>query len=153
MQRKYFIIPVVLVIFLLAACKGKEVNFLSAEELHAEYRGNLQKFVLAPINLNEPEKNNVTFENFSVRLDPGSNPSSTVNITPSDLSRANAFNANVEMIFSGGFLNVPTQTRNGATISSLDGGLYVHSLRRLRYTIRVSKGDSTYLEVFEGIKP
>jgi hypothetical protein len=153
MQRKYFILSILHAIFLLAACKGEEVSFLSAEELHAEYRGSLQKFVLAPINLNEPEKNNVTFQNFSVRLDPGSNPSSSVTVTPADPTRANGFNANVEMIFSGGFLNVPTQTRNGATISSSDGGLYVHNLRRLRYTIRVSKGDSTYLEVFEGIKP
>lgn len=153
MQRKYFIFPLLSVIFLLAACKGEEVTFLSTEELHAEYRGRLQKFVLAPINLNEPEKNNVTIDNFSVRVEPGSNPSSTVNVLPSDPTKANTFNANVEMIFSGGFLNVPTQTRNGATISSSDGGLYVHNLRRLRYTIRITKGDSLYLEVFEGIKP
>ena len=105
MQRKYFIFPLLGVIFLLAACKGEEVTFLSTEELHAEYRGKLQKFVLAPINLNEPEKNNVTIENFSVRVEPGSNPSSTVNVLPSDPTKANTFNANVEMIFSGGFLN------------------------------------------------
>lgn len=140
------------IISIVVSCKGEEVKFLSVEELHSDFTGSLQKFVLSPINLQEPEKNNVTYENFMVNVAPGSGNTGIV-IAPRNQGLGNSFNAQAEMIFSGGFLNVPTQSRGDATISSSDGGLYVHNLRKIRYTIRVEKGDSTYLEVFEGVKP
>lgn len=133
----------------LASCGKEEIEFLSVSELHGEYNGNFEKFVIQPINIQRPELNHVQRDNFQISINRGAVDN---NIRVSPRNPGHQFNATVNMIFSGGLFDVPTQVNGTSSISSTDGGLYIHNSRRLRYTIRVEKGDSVYLEVFEGIK-
>jgi len=143
---------VLLIVMLFTSCSKEEISILPISEIHGEYTGTAQKFVIAPLNIDNPNLNTPSRENYKVRISPSASSNTQLRITPVSSNFSSSFNANADMIFSGGLLNVPNQVQGTSNISSTDGGLYIHNSKKVRFTIRVVKGDSTFLEIFEGIK-
>lgn len=141
-----------LFIFTLSSCSREEISLLPISELHGEYTGTAQKFIIQPLNIDNPNSNTPKRDNFKVRVSPSASGTTQLRITPVASNFSSSFNANADMIFSGGLINVPNQVQGTSNISSTDGGLYIHNSKKLRFTIRVVKGDSTFLEIFEGVK-
>jgi len=149
---KFSLILFLSIIFL-TSCTKEEISILPISEVHGEYTGVAQKFIIQPLNISDPNSNTPKRENYRVRISQSSTNNTPLAIVPIGSDFTSSFNASADMIFSGGLINVPDQTQGVSNISSTDGGLYIHNIKKVRFTIRVVKGDSTFLEIFEGVKP
>ena len=150
-EMKFSFVLLISIIFL-TACSKEEISILPITELHGEYTGTAEKFIITPLNVNDPNLNTPKRENYKIRISEAASSNTQLRITPVGSNFSSSFNANADMIFSGGLINIPNQAQGTSNISSTDGGLYIHNSKRLRFTIRVVKGDSTFLEIFEGVK-
>ena len=139
-------------IVVFSSCTKEEISILPITEMHGEYTGTAEKFIISPLNVDNPNLNTPKRNNYRIRISEAASSNTQLRITPIGSNFSSSFNANADMIFSGGLLNIPTQAQGTSNISSSDGGLYIHNSRKVRFTIRVVKGDSTFLEIFEGIK-
>jgi hypothetical protein len=135
----------------LSACTENSQGPPTVVSLHGEYNGTFEKFVIIPLNIQNPSLNQVTRQDFKINVSRAGSESE-VRIQPQAGNLGNSFVANVTMTISGGLLDINQQTQGTATIVSADPAIYIHSMRRLRYTVRVTKGDSTYLEIYEGTR-